>query len=244
MKFILTARHLFIAALVVCLSLSTLNPTAAKEVKAQESSENKEENSSSPSATETTRKLRERIERVVQEKKTAVEGVLSEVNPRQRGFIGQVQRVSEEAITVKTQKGTQIIPYNQNVDLRKNGKAITIGDVAVDDWVVVLGITESDTFMPKRIMVSGTSLRPRDHRVYMGSIAALTKSQIKIVKRSDGQDLSMTLTEDTKFEDQHGETIKSTELSEDIQVMVIGYQDDKGQTVTLIRALAPLDQSN
>lgn len=195
----------------------------------------------STSSSETTKKLKERIERIVEEKRDQIQGAIDNLSQRKQGFIGQVTRVSEEAITIKNSKGTIIVPIDETVALIKGGQDISIDDIAVDNWLLVIGFVEDDTFTPRRILVSTNTLRPRSHLVSLGTIQSLTSSELQIRSRLGDEEINFILSSKTEFQDLEGSEVSQSDFSNDLQVLVVGYQDEDNKRATVIRALATLD---
>ena len=193
-----------------------------------------------PSET-TTQNLRERIEKVVKEKQHQIKGVIDNISFQKQGFVGQLERLNEESLTVKTTSGTRIIPINEEVTFVKNSKNIKVADLAVDNWLVVMGYLEDDTFSPKRILVSTTTLRPKSYTVQLGSIQEISKSEITFLPRSDGEPIEIALSKSSKYQDIDGQKILKTNLSKDLQALVIHYNDDGDHILKTIRLLSILD---
>lgn len=190
-------------------------------------------------AGETTQKLKERIEKIIEEKRDQIEGTIDQLTQRKRGFIGQVTRVSEESLTVRTQKGVEIIPLSSDVQLLKKNRPLKISEVVVGDWTIVMGIIEQDAFVARRILISTESLRPRTHFIALGTILSLGANTAQVQSRQ-GEVLTLSLSRSTSYQDNEGETIRKTALSEQMQVLVVGYEDDKGKTALILRSLASL----
>lgn len=199
--------------------------------------------SATPSSEEVTKANLERIKRIIEEKGEKINGAIDQISQQKRGFIGQVQRVTAESITLINHKGTEMITLDNNVSILKNAKEINVADIAVKDWLIVMGLIENEIFTPKRILVSSTSLRPKDHFVQLGTITALTKSKITILSRQS-ETFTLDLNKNTKFEDKQAQITKQNLFTEDIQVLVVGYQDEKGKTATHVRALISLESLN
>lgn len=201
----------------------------------------------SPTATSsaTTQNLKERIERIVDEKRDQIKGVLSEFGQQRRGIIGEVQRVSEETITIKTTKATEIIPITDQVTLVKNEKAASITDVAVGEWLVVMGIIEADEFQPRRILISATSLRPKPHFVMLGAITEVSRSGLNIEPRNKSVELeSITLGSKTVYQDINGNELERTDLKKDMQALIIGTQESAGKSAEVVRVLTVIESDN
>jgi hypothetical protein len=194
----------------------------------------------STSSSETTQKLRERIEKIVEEKKDQIQGAIEDLSQQKRGFIGEVQRVTEETITVKNHKGTQIISVNEDMVILKAGKSIDVESIAVGDWLVVIGTIEDDVLVAKRILVSGETLRPRTHTVALGSVVERTAKELTVLTRK-GETVTFTIATTTEYQDQDGEKAKATEFVEDMQVLVVGYETDGGKTATKVRSIVLLE---
>jgi hypothetical protein len=196
--------------------------------------------SPSASTTETTKNLKERIEKIVDEKRDQVEGTINDLSQRKRGFIGEVQRVTQESITIKNHKGTQIISLSSDVEIVKAGKTIPVDSISVGDWTIVIGTIQDDAFTPKRIIVSSQTLRPRDHVVTLGSITTKTSKELTVLSRN-GDTVSFQTTTKTAFQDLNGDQVKADRFLKDMQVLVVGYETADGKTATTVRAIVSLD---
>ncbi len=213
----------------------------------------------SPSAT--TQSLKERIEKIIEEKKEAVADKLTQLAQKKKGFIGQVDRVNEEAITITNPKGSRILALDDQVQLLKNNEIIPVEDVAVDDWLIVLGYAEEDDFVPIKLIVASEDLSPRPKINILGSIQEIDTNSLQVTARVDQQTYQFTLDKNTQYQDQTGEEITKAELFEDMQVLVVGYKDvakedqtsnstndansekDAPKNVALVvRSLAPLEE--
>ncbi|MBD3279587.1 MAG: hypothetical protein GF390_02645 [Candidatus Pacebacteria bacterium] len=195
----------------------------------------------------TTKNLKERIEKVVEEKKDQIKGTIDDLSQKSYGFIAQVQRLTEETITVENQDGTQILAIDDQVTLVKDGQEIELTKVAVDDWLIIMGYQEDAEFNPKRIVVSSESLRPSPHLVMFGTIKSLSRSKLDLEprqKQNETEVLSLTLSQNIEFQDLQGETSQTSLFTEGLQVLVVGYQNEDGeQIITTIRSLAPLTET-
>ncbi|MEN8253392.1 MAG: hypothetical protein ABFQ62_03395 [Patescibacteria group bacterium] len=198
----------------------------------------------SPS-TETTKNLKDRIQRVVKEREEEIKGVIEDLSQKRQGFIGEVERVSGETLSIKTIKDTRIIAVDDTVSLLKNNKKIELKDVSVGDWLIVMGMLEDDNFVAKRILVSSESLRPRNHTVVLGSISEIAKKSLTFQARSESDSKTLMLNSSSSYQDFEGNKIAKSDLGDELQALVIYYeQDDDEQSnkiVTVIRALSALE---
>lgn len=199
--------------------------------------------SASETSSPTTESLRERIEKIVEEQKDKVQSVLQEFSNERRAFIGQVTRVSETTLTVQSRDVTRIVPL-EGVTLMRGNTTLTPQAVEVDSWALVLGVAQGDSFIPKKVMLSPTSLRPDTHVAYLGSIASIKARSLDFQPRGQETILTVTLNNTTQYQNDQGETVRLADFIEDDQVLLVGYQENETIIVTTIRALAPLSRNN
>lgn len=190
----------------------------------------------SPSPEDTTTNLKKRIERVVQEKSDEVKLAVAELSFKKRGFIGTVERLSEETITIKTLTDTRIISLTPEVSLLRGNQPVKVSDITVGSWVIVLGLEKEDgTLAAKRILVSNTSLAQRDYEVNVGTLVKIEKSKITFQPRNSKDTQTLSLVKATSVQDMQGSSMAATKLEEQLQALVISYHttDDKNVASTI-----------
>lgn len=199
-----------------------------------------DDSSASAVATDSaTSNLKERIEKIVEEKKDDIETVLQEKTSQKHGYVGEVSRVTEEAVTVETKQGSKIIPVDENLLIIKKRQAITVADIAVGNWVTVIGTLEDDALIPKRVVVASSNLNPKNKQIALGTIKTLTKTSITIQSRADQTEQIFTLSKKMTVEDMNKQKLSLNLLTKDIQCLIVGFQDedDKNPTASTIHAL-------
>lgn len=218
-------------------SFSLLLLILAKPVLAQEATD-----SGSPSLEETGKAIRERFQRLGADPKRVekIKGIVNQLSQQKRGFIGQVDRITEESLTITNSKGTEIIPIAEEVTLLKANQKISVDEIAVGDWLVVMGLIIDDTFTPKRILVSAKSLRPKNHIIMLGTIIEQSSKKIIILSRQN-EEVSLKISTKIEYQDHDGEDALGSEFTEDIQVLIIGDEDDNGKNASIIRSLVSLE---
>ncbi|MBD3250271.1 MAG: hypothetical protein GF381_01730 [Candidatus Pacebacteria bacterium] len=229
-------QHLTILALVLVagLGLGLNYPALAQE----------EPDASTPSATQA---LKDRIEKVVEEKKESVEKRIKENIQQKRGFIGRVGRVSEEAVTIESKQGSQIVPISDQVTIVKSGKEIEVADIAVENWATVLGLQLENDFEPLRIIIQEKSLRTDPQVVVLGTLVSNTSNKLTLRSRLDGQEYQFDLNRSTEYQDNQGEEVSLSDLFEEMQLLIVGLtetdQDDQTETnrAIVVRSLAPIE---
>ena len=221
----------------------------AFQVQAQTATDSTETNETNDP--ETTKNLQERIERIIKERREQIKGALSEIDTQRRGVIGEIQRVTEDSLTIRSQIGTEIIPLTNTVypiSILKDGEAISFDEIAVGNWLLALGTIEDDTFQPIRLLVSDDSLRPRTRSVSIGTISDLGRTTIEIENRSGTGVSTYTTNQSTEYQDLEGEEITRADLDETMQAVVAGIVDsdtnddnttgsDTERTALLVRVL-------
>lgn len=202
-----------------------------------------QENSSSSAANS----LKDRIEKAVEKKETTEKKVRGS-SRQTRGFIGQITRVSQEALTIENSKGTQIIPLEEQVNVTKDDKPIAIKDIAVDEWAVVMGFTANDdNFEPRKIIIKESQLMTDSQIVMLGTLIGYDNKSLTIRSRQDQTDYKFELSRTTDIEDDQGEAVKFSQLFEEMQLLVVGLKevDEDKETETIktliVRSLAPIE---
>lgn len=237
-KFVLTAFLALSLSLIAFSPVIAASPTPLPSATPEASPETSP--SPTPDLTQTTQRLRERIEKIVEEKRDQIEGALDDLASQRRGFIGEVQRVSSETLTLKTNRGTQILPIGSTTDITKAGKTIPIDDIAVGDWAIVIGSLKDDTLVLNRLLISSTSLRPKSQEIALGNITALTKTTITVQPRSGEPAVQFNLTRTTEYQDVEGNPIRLTDVETETQALAVGVNGEKGVDALVIRILVPL----
>ncbi len=205
-----------------------------------------ETESATPSTKES---LKERIDKVVEEKKEEIKDKVEEMAQKKRGFIGRVERVSEESITLENRQGVQVIPLQENLSLIKKEEPIEIEDLAVDNWITVLGYQqEENKFSAVKLVVSEDNLSPRSQIVEIGSIVDYGPKQITIKTRQEETEIKFEINSQTVLKDLEQEEISVSDLFEEMQCLIAGYRevddddtDNQTNVALRIRSLAPIN---
>jgi hypothetical protein len=184
--------------------------------------------------------LSKRIKKKLEEKRDQVKGVLDSLLSDKRAMIGEVSRITDDAITIQHQTGTTIIPLSKQVTLLKNNKTIAIDEIAVGNWATVLGHRERNTIEPEFVLISTESLLPKQQIVLLGSITKESKNSLTIQPRGDEAEKTVSLTRSTVVQSANGEAATAANLSTEITVLISGYISENGIEARTIRSLAEL----
>ena len=193
------------------------------------------------SSSATTSELKKRIEKVVVEKREQIKGVLQDLLSNKTGFIGEISRISEEAITVKSAENTTIIPIGDSLNLMQDGKPLELTSLEVGNWTIVLGNKDGEGIESEYLLVSEETLRPKNQLVTLGSITNITRSSITVITRESEEEIELTISKATKFEDVEGEEATVTDFEKDLNVLVVATEDTTDWELQTIRSLAPFE---
>jgi hypothetical protein len=187
----------------------------------------------------------ENIKQIIKDNLTsgAVRGAIDNLLNRKTAIYGEVTRVTGETISIAHRLGTRIIPVNEAFLISKDDKEITISDIAVENWVTILGRIKDDNFSPVFIYVYNESLLPKSQYVELGTITNITNKSINILPRSNQTEQTITILNSTQFEDVDGDEISLSDLSEDITVLVSGHSSNTAVEALTIRSLAPISDN-
>jgi|GEM_PF-6204162 len=183
--------------------------------------------------------LKKVIDKVVEENKDAVDAKLLASKQKKRSLVGEIKSVRADTLTIKTLKGTQILATDKNVKLIKAGKIIAASDIAVGDWVSIIGEIKDDDFKALTIIVSPKSLATVEPTILFGTIESFAKQELKVTNRANAQSQTFSVTKASIWQDVLAEKALPTLFKSSIQVFLVGTETDDGLTAHTIRALAP-----
>ena len=200
------------------------------------------ESEETPKASESaaTEELKKRIEKIVEEKREQVKGVIDKLTAEKRAMIGEVQRVTDETLTIQSSSGTAILPL-ENVALLKNDRPLAIDDVAVGNWVTVIGSREKNSVQPDFIFVSSKSLQPKPQVVLIGTITQVSRSTLTVQPRAKETAKTIRVTSATDIQTPDGEAAALSDLANDLTILVAGFATEENVEASTIRSLAPLE---
>jgi hypothetical protein len=191
-----------------------------------------------PSDAQTTQNLKDRIDSVLKNRADQVKGVLDEMTLKKRGFIGEVERVIEKTVTVKNNKGTEVLSVAPSVVILRDNKKASIDDIAVGDWVIAMGYMTNGDFTLKRLVVSSTTLMPKSYDSVIGTAQTITKTQITLSPRTSAEAITYQINKTTHYENAEGTTLKATDIKKDSQYLIISYTDKNQKIATFVKSLA------
>lgn len=190
----------------------------------------------SPSGEKATENLKDRIDRILETRQEKLLE-LEQAGQRRRVFIGETQRITERTVTIRNRRGSQTFTIGQDVVLAKNGKMATIDDIAVGDWLGVIGFSDKETIQPQIVVIANASLEPTEYETVIGTIKEVTKTQIVVTDPTQSE-RTYQIVKSTEFEGPEGNAIKRENLQTETQVVVISEPKENQNPATVIRSLA------
>ncbi|MBU0978355.1 hypothetical protein KKF92_00820 [Patescibacteria group bacterium] len=193
-----------------------------------------------PTVTQT---LKDRIDKTRTETdQEQVDKVIEQLAIRRGAMIGQVTRVTQESVTISTTQGTVILAIDDEVEITKAKKVIPLDQISVEDWLLVMGVTDGTQITPEYIFVSATSLRPKPQLVILGTLDTINKSDLSVASRADGETTTFNFNTATMYQNLDAKSAKLNQFSSDLTVLAIGYKEitetKTTQVLTTLRALA------
>ncbi len=189
--------------------------------------------------------LSERIQKVKEQNGS----VAGQTNYTTRAIVGVIERLSESTMTVESLKGPVIIPLTADTQLIKNNRMIEVSDIEIENSAIVLGLQTGESFTPIKVIIEDDDLMPRSQIVEIGTIEEITASSLSLSARLDASTKTFTINQNTTVIDADNDTIRASDLFEDVQVIVIGYTnesssaEEKPKVAQIIKALAALERT-
>jgi cytochrome oxidase Cu insertion factor (SCO1/SenC/PrrC family) len=239
--------------------LNQVSNTVKETVKEVSQQLSGEENASSATGSqETIDEIKKRLEKTIDD--TKIKGT-SDDQTQGYGFVGEITRVSEEAVTVSHSSSTTIVPL-KDVKIIKSKKEVELSELIVGNWVTVLGVREqsgtqasplasakSDQgFSPKFVVISSVSLQSKPKIVMLGSIASINTKSLSVLPRSGGEAQSFTIGKNSVFQNSNGAEVTQKQFEVDTNVLVVASTQvaevegaESTSTMTTVRSLVPLE---
>lgn len=203
-------------------------------------------------ATQTTETLEETAEKSIEQVKkyldpSRVQGVLKEMFSNHHGIVGEVQRINDDALTIRNAQGTTILSLGSpEISITKDNETIELKDIAVGNWVTLLGYKDAEDFTPKAVLVSADSPRPNPQLVMLGMITDISTKDVTVQDRATSEERTFAITRSTSVEDSTGEEASISDLDADVTVLVVAttQEDSEEYEVLTLRSLAALDELN
>lgn len=154
---------------------------------------------------------------------------------QKRGVIGQVTRVTENMITLSSADTTIIVSTTDATTIVEGTNELGVEDIAVDDWLSVVGFDDDGTFEPVEITVLEEDPYPQDVVTVIGSIETIEDNNITVVSRKNSNTIAFTITDSSRIEDATGKELTADELQEDLTCLVVAQKEDDDTAIKHLR---------
>jgi hypothetical protein len=199
--------------------------------------------SPSTSSSANTNTLKEILKKTVEERGDQVKGATIEDARRTRGVVGEILRVTDTSVSVRSAKETLTISTEKLTVYREN-KSIHPEDLVVGEWASVIGTQEGQSFTPTRMLVTPQSLAPAATELQLVSLEKMTKpprtstgiasntplSILTVRSRSDEnaglQNVELRTT--TQLRDNEGSIVAPLDLKIQTQYFLVTIPNPKG----------------
>ncbi len=207
--------------------------------------------SATPNPDSINKAINERINKQLsQEQEKKLTTIIESINQLRRAIYGKVERITDDSLTITTVEGITIIPLPESVRVKQGAKVIKTSDIAVDNWVLIIGAnsvdrskeTSNSSFTPQQITVFTSNPIAAQPMVELGIIDSITSSSITVISRSSGISNTFSVIKTTKFQNANGSQTTFDKFEKDLTVLVVGYKGEKSNSATVIRSLATLDK--
>lgn len=260
----ITKIPLIIILTLIALLLWPLHVSAVTSVSAETESEleqtleqtddNGEQTENDTEATDSalddrSQKMLENLERLTREKDQTetLKNIYDDVSAKKRGFIAQVVSLKDKTVKVQTIDQTELfLTFDKSTSLIRTGREATADTIEIpewidiDDWLVVIGVTEDEIFSPRRVLISTVNLAPKKKIVQIGNLASITRTKLSYKLTRDPETaLEITINTNTVLEDNAGNPLKITDFDENDQILVIGLEGTNSTTAKTIRLISP-----
>ncbi|HKY73839.1 MAG TPA: hypothetical protein VJ246_00835 [Patescibacteria group bacterium] len=183
-----------------------------------------------------TQNIKDRIEKILDEKTESAKEQL-----RKRAYVGRVERVNTEFVTIKTLNGEQTIRLLPDMTMILSFprlQAMQLQEMEIGGFVVVMGyLNQDDVLEARRILVAATPLFPPTKKVIVGTVSEITSTKIRVITRTQQEQL-LSLSKKTTYEDLEGEAVKRTDIKVQNNVLIILRNvDESSDSASLIRIL-------
>lgn len=175
--------------------------------------------------------IKNRIEKVLEDKK-------GQTAQKPSAYIGTIERVSSEAITVNTPTGNRIMQISEDTVFVSGStqREVKSSDLEIGSWVIVMGYLKENSFEARRIVISGEPLLPDPVSVIAGTIETIGKSLIQAVSRT-GKQVALLLSRMTGYQNLDGKITVSDIEERDPFIALFDETEEGTPSAVLIRIL-------
>lgn len=174
-----------------------------------------------------------------------IKAIYEQMESKKTGFIAQVLSIKDKTVKVSDpQDGEKFLTFDKSTILvsgnsQENADSADLAKwLEVDDWLVIIGVIEDETFLPRRILISSTDLTPKAKYIKLGTFKSLSSNTLTFIPKGSETEEKLTVGRNTDYQDSTGEDIKTKEFTDGAEVLVVGVTPSSGKTaVNTLRLL-------
>lgn len=174
---------------------------------------------------------------------------LDNLNSWRRAVLGEVEKITDDSISITTKSGIFVIATNSDLSFKKNDKKIEAKNVEIGNWILVVGTTKVSekkqadlltSLQPQIIYVYDKSPKPEEPFVEVGTIKSIGYSSITLLSRKSKDEITVNVKQ-AKYQDSTGETIKLNNLEKDMAILVTGLKEQAAYNASTVVSLVELN---
>ncbi len=243
----------FLLGLVIwcVLPVSAATPTASPSAKVSPTTTKSASPSPTSTATtttptvttdETTQAILDRINKqLTDEQEKQLNQTISTLSQYRRVILGTIERVNDEAVSIKHKKGTLIVPLADKLSVLQDNKPLKKSELTVGSTMLATGaLTKPDdinTLVASKLDVFTKSPAPLPITVTLGTLKSITASKVDVTTRLDNSTKTFVINKATKIQGADGSATTVAKLKTDTAVLVVGYTKDNTLFTTTVRSL-------
>ncbi len=196
-----------------------------------------------PTSEDTTKAILNRINKQLSEEQEAqLNQAITTLSQYRRGILGTIERVNDEAISIKHAKGTLIVPVTGALSILQDNKAVKRSELTVGTSMLATGALtkpeDINTLVASKLEIFAKTPEPLPISVTLGTLKSITNVKADVISRSGEKTLTYTINKNTKIQTSDGSATTVSKLNTDTTVLVIGYTKENTLFATTIRSLA------
>jgi hypothetical protein len=226
------SQYYLIIALIIIVSFLFIKPMFSAQAQEDEQAEASEESTIL------------NIKKVIQDKQVELGQGGQEKGNSKQAYLAQVKRVSAETLTVLNKEVSVVIPLTEELEIIQDEEEIELDQIAVDDWIIVYSIIETDGVPTiKRLVLTDEDFTQTERQIMLGTITELYSSNLLFDSRTGENNLNFLLDVDTQYFDINGDEIDKTDLYSQLQCLIVAKNKNNGQwRASSIKALVDLNE--
>lgn len=147
----------------------------------------------------------------------------TDTSDRMLGMIGSVTRVTNSTFTMLDPSGRErtIVIDADSTTFAGTTQVKSFADVSIESGIAVIGTSSDGVLVNARRIIPAPTPFGETRRVALGSIQAISGSELTLVERGSNNTTSFNITSTTRFEDILGNVVPRSAVQEDESILVV-----------------------